>query len=70
MKIGKKMFNVFAIVVLIFLIMASVSVVTASVLGSKMKAFYERPFSNVQKALDIEVCAEKNPEKYTACLDI
>ena len=38
MKIGKKMFNVFAIVVLIFLIMASVSVVTASVLGSKMKA--------------------------------
>ncbi|MDR2022228.1 MAG: methyl-accepting chemotaxis protein [Hungatella sp.] len=59
MKIGKKMFNVFVIVVLIFLIMASVSVVAASVLGSKMKAFYERPFINVQKALDIEVCAEK-----------
>jgi len=59
MKIGKKMFNVFAIVVLIFLIMASVSVVAASALGSKMKAFYERPFSNVQKALEIEVYSEK-----------
>ncbi|MDR1549344.1 MAG: methyl-accepting chemotaxis protein [Hungatella sp.] len=59
MKIGKKMFSVFAIVVLIFLIMACVSVVAASALSNKMKDFYERPFSNVQKSLDIEIYAEK-----------
>ncbi|MDR0926081.1 MAG: methyl-accepting chemotaxis protein [Hungatella sp.] len=59
MKIGKKMFNVFAIVVLIFLIMACVSVVAASALGSKMKAFYERPFHIVQETLDIEIYSEE-----------
>jgi methyl-accepting chemotaxis protein len=54
-KIGKKLFVVFAIITVLFVVSSIVSIVGLVVVGQQTQSFYDRPFQNVQQTADMRV---------------
>jgi methyl-accepting chemotaxis protein len=59
LKIGKKLFVVFAIITVLFIISAGVAIFGLFTVGAETQSFYDTPFQNVQKTMEIRIGVQR-----------
>jgi methyl-accepting chemotaxis protein len=59
LKIGKKLFVVFAIVTALFVVSSITAIVGLFTVGQQTQSFYDAPFTNVQQTADMRVAMQR-----------
>jgi methyl-accepting chemotaxis protein len=59
LKIGKKLFVVFAVITALFVVSSAVSIIGLITVGRQTQTFYDEPFQNVQTTADMRVAMQR-----------